>query len=375
MQTRLGTCRIRYNSPNPFFFTLLILTWLSIPASSAIAAGGTFAPVGNLTQATEAPPAALLTSGKVLVIVGTSGNLDLFDPTTQNFTAAGTANSNYNTATLLKSGKVLLAGNGDNSTNGTCPPPPPDNVDLMPNTTRLYDPSTGSLTATGCALEEFQAGTNTRLADGRVLFVGGGDRNMGGTPIPRSEIYDPATGKFTFSCTLPRGFYGHTATLLNNGKVLIAGGSTFFDGSGGEQANAWLYDPSTGTFTATGNMTIPRLDHTATLLGNGKVLITGGSDGSQVNGNHGVRGVAELYDPSTGKFAATGSMIFARAGHTANLLTSGQVMVAGGFDGTSIVASAELYNPTSGTFSATGHMNAARELAAAVRLNSGKVWR
>src|SRR5437667_113580 len=107
------------NSLIQFFFALLILASNSVLASNANAAGGTFAPVGNLTQATETPPAALLPSGKVLVIVGTSGNLDLFDPTTQNFAADGTANAAYNTATLLKSGKVLLAGNGN--IDSSCP--------------------------------------------------------------------------------------------------------------------------------------------------------------------------------------------------------------------------------------------------------------
>jgi len=90
------------------FFALLILWSLSISASNALAAGGTFAPVGNLTQATIAPYAALLASGRVLVIVGTTGNLDLFDPTTQNFTAAGTANAPCVTVTALKTGKASV---------------------------------------------------------------------------------------------------------------------------------------------------------------------------------------------------------------------------------------------------------------------------
>src|ERR1700730_2608225 len=128
----------------------------------------------------------------------------------------------------------------------------------------------------------------------------------------------------------------HTATLLPNGKVLVAGG----DNSSGYLASAELYDPVSGTWTATGSLNTARYDHTATLLPNGKVLVVGGFGSSSALAG------AELYDPASGTWTATGNLVAARYFHTATLLPNGMVLVAGGYNG-SAVASAELYNPAS----------------------------
>ena len=171
----------------------------------------------------------------------------------------------------------------------------------------------------------------------------------------------PAGFTITGNMNVPREF--HTATLLNNGKVLIAGGE---DGTGTELNSAELYDPTTGTFSFTGSMTIPRVFHTATLLNNGKVLIVGGS-GTTAN-------AAELYDPTTGAFTSTGtSNNFFVEGGSATLLKNGQVLIAGGNNLTSNFTSAFLYDPVSGQFTATGSLNAGREFHTAVLLNNGEV--
>ena len=117
---------------------------------------------------------------------------------------------------------------------------------------------------------------------------------------------------------------GHTATLLPNGKVLVAAG----DNSSGAISNAELYDPSTGTWSVTGNLVTARGGHTATLLPNGKVLVVGGYNyegGGDLNS-------AELYDPSTGTWSVTGSLNTGRGGHTATLLPTGKVLVVGGYN-------------------------------------------
>ena len=206
----------------------------------------------------------------------------------------------------------------------------------------------------------------TLLPDGRVLIAGGQDASGGESAS--AELYDPATG--TFSPTGPM-VYPHispTATLLPDGKVLIAGGSGIGDVLK-RGYSAELYDPKTGTFSLTGPMNTRRYDQAATLLPDGRVLLVGGSIydlGSKAIAT------AELYDPETGKFTMTGSMRTARDGPTATLLPNGLVLVAGGY-GSTPLASAELYNPATGKFTATGTMITARSGDTATLLPDGRV--
>ncbi len=145
------------------------------------------------------------------------------------------------------------------------------------------------------------------------------------------EVYDPGTGTFTEIVGEDGvGIFGHTATLLPNGKVLLAGGfvNSVWDYGGSTSYNgANLYDSATGVFSVTGNMTANRGGHTATLLANGKVLIAGGADQDPTGTG---LASAELYDPSTGTFTQTGSMAVGRFLHTATLLQSGKVLIVGG---------------------------------------------
>jgi len=166
--------------------------------------------------------------------------------------------------------------------------------------------------------------------------------------------------------------FAQTATLLNDGTVLIAGGVT---SGGGSLASAELYNPATGIFTpTTGSMNTPRAWHTATLLNTGLVLITGGCDGCAPGGNGTGWASAELYNPATGTFTATGSMMAAREYHTAALLNNGMVLIAGGdTNGALQLASAELYDPATGIFTATGSMTTPRQFPAATLLNDGTV--
>jgi N-acetylneuraminic acid mutarotase len=216
--------------------------------------------------------------------------------------------------------------------------------------------STGSLASTR------HGHTATLLNNGKVLVAGG---FSGSTPLTTAEVYDPATGTWspTGSMAVPRG-YRHTATLLNNGKVLVAGG---YNGST-PVAAAEVYDPVAGTWSAAGSMSRARELHTATLLNNGKVLVAGGRD------QYSYFGTAEVYEPASGTWSATASMSVSRAYYTATLLPNGKVLVAAGFaGGTGYATSAEVYDPASGTWSAAGSTASRYSDHAAALLSNGKV--
>jgi len=211
--------------------------------------------------------------------------------------------------------------------------------------------------------------TATLLDTGLVLVAGGIGPVSGGTgalgELASAELYSPGAATFTLTGNLNTARNEHSATLLNNGSVLIAGGS----GGDGELASAEIYNPAILAFTVTGSLNTARYEHTATMLPNGTVLIAGGY------GSAGVLAGAELYNPATGKFTATtGSLNAARFGATATLLPNGMVLIAGGADANGALSSAELYNPASGTFAfTTGSLNTARSGATATLLNTGQV--
>ena len=185
-----------------------------------------------------------------------------------------------------------------------------------------------------------------------------------------------ALGAFsiTGSPITPRQF--HTATLLSNGKVLLTGGISAYisaySANAPGLATAELYDPSAGTFTATGDMTAPRASHTATLLSDGKVLITGGYSSIAGDAFTGATATAELYDPNTGTFSLTGQMSAARFWHSATLLNNGKVLVAGGYPYPP-TGTAELYDPLTGAFARTGSMTTPRAQQLATSLADGRI--
>jgi len=216
----------------------------------------------------------------------------------------------------------------------------------------------GTFVPTGSLNTGRSSHTATLLNNGKVLVAGGTDSSN--AHLASAELYDPATETFTLTGSMNTPRIGHTATLLNDGMVLVAGG----DSAG---VTAELYDPTTGTFTSTGSMNTGRYAlFTATLLNNGKVLIAGGQNAGAVQ-----VASAELYDPATGTFTTTGSMNTARWGHTATSLKNGKVLVSGGYS--SGENTAELYDPATGIFTPTGSMNQGRLNAAATLLNNGMV--
>jgi len=305
------------------------------------------------------------------------------------------------TATLLADGRVLIAGGG-----------------YRPwNSAELYDSSTGTFSSTGTMTTTRWNHAATLLNDGRVLMAGGSPDGS-----PSAELYDPSTGTFTPTGDMVTpGQHGHVATLLNSGNVLITRGTIIGAGGYLHPAPPELYDPVAGTFTqvggtdgnnkewsaatllnddkvlltggwntgdaslydlATGSSTLlrslPIWSHTSTLLTNGAVLISGGVffNGSDIYNAYGVESLAtsQIYDPSTGRFTATGSLVEARDEHTATLLPSGLVLIAGGdWNYSRPLTSAELYDPATGAFTPTGDMTVSRDGHRATLLQNGTV--
>jgi hypothetical protein len=233
------------------------------------------------------------------------------------------------------------------------------------------DVAGGGFHPTGAMVSARARHTATLLQSGQVLLAGGYEYEDTFRAIASAELYDPATGTFTATGSMGAARVSHTATLLPSGKVLVVGGERDPDAQVDPTwlPSAELYDPATGEFTTTGSMAAGRCQHTATLLASGKVLVAGGVSQAWT-----AEQTAELYDPATGTFSPTGPLRWARSGHTATLLPSGQVLVAGGGDlGPSGSAAAELYDPVGGIFVATGALATERASHAATLLSSGQV--
>ena len=210
--------------------------------------------------------------------------------------------------------------------------------------------ASGTWALTGSINTARWAHTATLLPNGEVLVAGGyGASETTQVPLASAELYNPAKGKWTFTGSMAFARGTHTATLLQNGEVLVAGGDSVTG------TTAELYNPSTGKWATTGSMIQPGYPQTATLLPSGEVLATGGSgyEGETL-------ATAELYNPSTGTWHTTGSLNFARANGAAALLANGQVLLAGGYNFTNgsetIPTSAELYNPSTALWTVTGSM-------------------
>jgi WD40 repeat protein len=307
-----------------------------------------FSNTGDLNTGRYVHTATLLPNGTVLVAGGfygsTFASAELYGPASGQWTPTGNLNNaRYgHSATLLPNGKVLVAGGGNDDSNHA-----------KLSSAELFDQSSGTWTITGNLTTARSGQTATLLPNGKVLVAGG---VITGGQTGSAELYDPASGTWTTTGSLAVARYNHTATLLPNGKVLVTGG---YDGNN-VFANAELYDSASGAWTATGSLATARYGHTATLLPNGKVLVAGGINFS------GVLPSAELYDPASGTWKGTGSLATARYGHTATLLPNGQVLVAGG-------ASAELYDPATGTWPANGNLNHGHDGHTATLLSDGSV--
>ena len=328
---------------------------------------------GSMHNIRAGQTATLLPNGQVLVAGGytdfyasvATASAELYNPATGTWATTGSMSIALidATATLLPNGQVLVAG-GYNQTAFVDSPVPLTSAEL-------YNPATGTWTITGSMNFARVYHTATLLPNGQVLVAGGFSPGS----LASAELYNPATGTWTITGSMNTARYSHTAALLSNGQVLVAGGCC----TGGLQiASAELYNPATGTWTTTGSMSTGRADHTATLLPNGKVLVAGGNTTGA--GVEVILASAELYNPATGAWTTTGSMSFRRNFQTATLLNNGQVLVAGGAGSpvtagadNSPIASAELFNPATGAWTTTGSMTTPRLNQTATLLPNGQV--
>jgi len=324
---------------------------MALPDGSALAMGG------NTSEAINVPD---------------MDSTSRFDPATERFTAGPdlafsvSVDTGFTTALPLRTG-FMLAGGGINSGVGIGTP-----GTVLSQT---FDPASQKFTRAGdLQVRHLGTGNGTLLADGRVLLTGGG---LPG--IDESEIYDPTSRAWTKGSPMGTARRLHTATLLHDGRVLIAGGFVccVVEGQTATEtasAAAEIFDPVTGNFTPTGSMAAGRALHQATLLPDGRVLMSGGF-GTPGPGEpcpeH-----AEVYDPASGTFAPAGDLQIGRSLHSAILLTDGRVLVVGGLADLSDrtgVTQTEIYVPATNAWSPGPMLQAAWRGATATLLGNGKV--
>ena len=319
----------------------LTLAALALGASSpSTARVGTLAEAAQMVEPRSGHSATLLPDGKVLIAGGMRRNQDfyksaeLYDPATGKFHPTGEMNERRvgQAAVLLRSGKVLVAGGwvGFGATDSA----------------ELYDSATGKFTPIGKMTTRRGRPSATLLANGDVLIAGGEDHDGRGAQLTSAEVFRAATQKFQATGSMHHARISHTATLLNDGRVLLVGG--FADDV---TPSAELYDPKSGTFQETGSLSAARCKHTAGSLPDGRVLVAGGSSNEGWNAN---LNSSEIYDPHTGKFTPAANLNDSRfkLPDEAVRLQSGRLLVAGGSK------EAEVFDPVSGKFAVvSGQMN------------------
>ncbi len=310
---------------------------------------------GGLITARRNHSASLLPNGQILVIGGNAAaganalsSSEVYDPNTGRWKngASMAVPHALHTATILPSDRILVV-------NGT---------DSGASSAELCDFTSPSVQVGGASLSARNASTYTLLPDGQILLAGGQDAN--GAAFPTCELYDPETDSWSDTGALKTPRVGHTATLLVNGKVLLVGG--FMPGTASFVATSEVYDPATGKCTTTaGNPLARHITHTATLLRDGTVIVAGGfnqtSDPTY----------CEIYDPGSDSWSVGAPIDQLRVGATATLLPSGLVLMTGGASGAPV--GSIIYNPIDFLWEPTGFDVVPRKFQTATLLPTGQV--
>ena len=347
---------------NKLFASLFVMTFFVITNCKAQTEQqnkiGSIGAVSGMNQSRATHRATLLNSGKVLITGGFSADrsslpsTEIYDSKTKIFFAGdnmSVARASHS-STLLPDGRVLIAGgyNGD-----------------YLDSAEIYDPKTGDFSPTGKMTQPRSEHIAVLLAGGKVLLAGG--VGTGWTFLVDAEIFDPATNTFTKTGNMLAARESHTATLLKDGTVLITGGHKGRRAAIEIYKSAEIYNPNKGTFTVVADLTVKRHKHDAVLLDDGRVLVVGGSDERDSGGAY---TNVEIYNPKTKNFSKIGDMRFARykLQGTSILLKNGKVLIAGGS------SQAEIFNPATNSFEiAEGEFETARLFSTATLLQDGQV--
>jgi hypothetical protein len=344
-------------------------------ARAAIVAGP-HGPVARLGRLFDTPALRLATAVVVLllalaaaVLVGSALQREPRLPIVQGeFTRVGPPTQDGRRQAIpLLDGRVLLVGVSQ-----------PPNTNTEVGVVHVFDPATNDVSRLEDrpVVRSWAGQGLVRLADGRVLVTGGQEIASDGSferPAP-TEVIDPVSGSIATVGPMVHSRYGHTATLLSDGRVLIVGGDVSIGPNPASNASTELFDPSTGSFSETGSLNHARMYHRATLLADGRVLITGGVEaGSNTL-------AAELFDPANESFTSVGSLHAGRTDHSATLLADGRVLVAGGngldaagFVADDAIATAEVFDPQTGQFTDSSPLTTERSQHAALLLEDGRV--
>ncbi len=314
-----------------------------------------------------APGAARLADGRVLLAGGysfeanrTFNTSEVFDPVAGSWSAGPSLllDRNFPVPILLADGGWLLAG-GYRLRRGT-----------TASSERL-DPAGKGFQAGPPLVEERELHTATSLADGRVLVTGGYSTGQRRT-LASAEVYDPKPDQFAATRgSMQHARFGHAAVLLPDGRVLVVGGKV--EGTNADVLPAELFDPRSGEFTATGALSTGRDRCTAWLLPDGKrVLVAGGS--SKAGGTPPARR-CEVYEVAAGRFTPGPELLRDRMAHTATALGDGRVLLVGGWSNSDsrTTPQAELWDPKAERFLPAGRLRAGRHDHAAVLLKDGRV--
>jgi Galactose oxidase, central domain/Kelch motif len=340
-----------------------------------------WAPVGSMGTARQQHTMTRLVDGRVLVVGGSNGSTlataELYSPANNTWSGAGAMGKlrRGHSATLLNDGRVLVAGGYGRDVAVFGPDP---GTEAILSTAEIYNPASNTWSLANTMNGVRWQHTATLLGSGKVLVVGGLNKEGGAVFGPScddiyaktAETYNPLSDKWSTNGAVfgpsapPPARYLHTATRLDNGKVLVAGGANFC-ATATENRTAYLFnDTPNPWWEVTGILNASRMSPTATLLADGRVLVAGGNNLTS----------AETYDAQSGTWTTTlGSLSTARSQHTATLLGNGKVLVAGGFNGTSTLASAELFDPTTTLWTTSESMSNARRMHTATLLGSGSV--